>query len=180
MKTKRMIGSPSIVPPLAHHRAFHFRCALMGIIAAAGCGALYTAISGWLYVQAEHATLTPIAQAMAVGMSSIYGLLVGAIVGVPVATTTTVVRAATVIIMDKRNRAGQFTGSWILSCLLFLGLAGYCWSLPEWGSHHVTIVQSGSFLGSCILTAGIATQLFTVIRIQRIERQVTLHPIHLD
>ena len=180
MAKKRTTRLPPAALPLAHYRALHFSCTCLGIVATGICGALYTTIVGWMYVQDEHATLTPVAQAMAVGMSSLYGLIVGTVVGIPVASITTMVRAATVIIMDKQNRAGKFTGSWILSCLFFLGLAGYCWSLPEWKSGSVTIVQSGSFLASCVLTAGIATQLFTVIRIQRIERQVTLHPIHLD
>jgi len=164
---------------LARSQPYYVKYIMLGISASGLCGALYAAIQGWAYVGNQHAEISTIAHLIAVGISAIYGLIVGALIGIPIAASTAVLRAQTTTMLIRRNHPWQFIAPWVCSYGLFLAPALYCF-LALTSTPQTTIIGSRGFIVTCILAAGFATQILSYIRMQLDDHKTTIGPVHLN
>ena len=164
---------------LVSSQPFYIKYIILGISASGICGALYAAIQGWAYVDNQHAEISTIAHLIAVGISAIYGLIVGALIGIPLAVSTAVVRAQTTTMLIRRNHPWQYIAPWVCSYGLFLAAALYCF-LTLTSTPQTTIIGSRGFIITCILAAGFTTQILSYIRMQLDDHKTTMGPVHLN
>ena len=164
---------------LADRQPYYMKCVMLGISASGLCGAFYAAIQGWTYIDNQHAEISTIAYLIAVGISATYGLIVGALIGIPVAVSTAVLRAETTTMLIRRNHRWQFIAPWVCSYGLFLSPAIYCY-LALTSAPQTTIIESRGFMVTCILTAGLTTQILSYIRMQLDDHKTTIGPVHLN
>jgi hypothetical protein len=164
---------------LAGSQPYYIKYIMLGISASGIGGGLYALIQGWAYIDNQHAEISTIAHLIAVGISAIYGLIVGALIGIPVAVSTAVLRAQTTTILIRRNHPWQFIAPWVCSYGLFLAPALYCF-LTLSSTPQTTIIGSRGFLVTGILAAGFTTQILSYIRLQLDDRKTTIGPVHLN
>ena len=164
---------------LVSSQPFYIKYIILGISASGICGALYAAIQGWAYVDNQHAEISTIAHLIAVGISAIYGLIVGALIGIPLAVSTAVLRAQTTTMLIRRNHPWQYVAPWVCSYGLFLTPALYCF-LALTRTPQTTIIGSRGFIVTCLLAAGFTTQSLSYIRMQLDDHKTTMGPVHLN
>ena len=164
---------------LVRSQPYYIKYILWGISASGICGALYAAIQGWTYMDNQHSEISTIAQLIAFGISAIYGLIVGALIGIPVAVSTAVLRARMTTMLIRRNHSWQFIAPWICSYVIFLAPAIYCF-LALSSTPQTTVIGSRGFIVTCILVGGFATQILSYIRMQLDDHKTTMGPVHLN
>ena len=164
---------------LVRSQPYYIKYILLGISASGICGALYAAIQAWTYMDHQHSEVSTIAHLIAIGISANYGLIVGALIGIPVTVSTAVLRARMTTILIRRNHSWQFIAPWICSYGLFLAAALYCFSALT-STPQTTVIGSRGFLVTCILAAGFATQILSYIRMQLDDHKTTMGPVHLN
>jgi hypothetical protein len=164
---------------LVRSQPYYIKYILWGISASGICGALYAAIQGWMYIDNQHSEISAIAHLIASGISAIYGLIVGALIGIPIAASTAVLRARMTTMLIRRNHNWQFIAPWICSYGLFLVPALYCF-LALSSTPQTTVMGSRGFIVTCILAAGFTTQILSYIRMQLDDHKTTIGPVHLN
>jgi hypothetical protein len=169
MKSAALVGS----------QPYYIKYIILGISASGICGSLYAAIQGGAYVDNQHAEIPTTAHLIAIGISAIYGLIVGVLIGIPLAISTAVLRAQTTTMLIRRNHPWQYIAPWVCSYGLFLTPALYCF-LTLTSTPQTTIIGSRGFIVTCILAAGFTTQILSYIRMQLDDHKTTMGPVHLN
>jgi len=164
---------------LARSQPYYIKYIMLGISAGGICGAVYAAIQGWAYIDNQHTEISTIAHLIAVGISAIYGLIVGTLIGIPVAISTAVLRAQTTTMLIRRNHPWQFIAPWVCSYGLLLALTLYCFVALA-NTPQTTTLGSRGFIVTCILAAGFTTQILSYIRIQLDDHKTSMSPVHLN
>lgn len=164
---------------LVRSQPYYIKYILVGISASGICGALYAAIQGWNYMDTQHSEISTFAHLVAIGISAIYGILAGALVGIPVSGCTAVLRARLTTTLIRRNHSWQFIAPWICSYGLFLAPALYCF-LALSSTPQTTVIGSRGFMMTCILSSGFTTQILSYIRMQLDDHKTTMGPVHLN
>ena len=164
---------------LVRSQPYYIKYILWGISASGICGALHASIQGWMYIDNQHSEISVIAHLIASGISAIYGLIVGALIGIPIAASTAVLRARMTTMLIRRNHNWQFIAPWICSYGLFLVPALYCF-LALSSTPQTTVMGSRGFIVTCIFAAGFTTQILSYIRMQLDDHKTTIGPVHLN
>ena len=131
------------------------------------------------YMDNQYSEITRIAHLIAIGISAIYGLIVGTLIGIPVAVSTAVLRARMTTMLIRRNHSWQFIAPWICSYGIFLAPAIYCF-LALSSTPQTTVIGSRGFIVTCLLAGGFATQILSYIRMQLDDHKTTMGPVHLN